>query len=368
MRKKVALLVESSRAYGRGTLGRNCRLRAGPSQLVDLPPRADARRRRAQVARVVAGRRHHRPRRKQADRLVPAKPLNSGRRPARAARAAAACPVLETNDVAVDAIGVRAPGGARVSAVRVLRLSGRQLLTPAARHSGEDARSRLARRWQRSTDPIRTRPTPPASRPAACCTRTSWPSGSASLEKPVGVIACNDTRAVQLLNAARECEIEVPDEVAVVGVDNDMLLCDLADPPLSSVEHNTRRIGYEAATLLDRMMRGQAPPEEPMLINPLHVVVRQSSDVTAIRDAGGGGGRAVHPRARSRGDHRRPRRGRRCPLAAARWSGGSCAAWAGRSSRRSIASAFGESRTCSPTPTTSCRRLPTRWASPTPST
>ena len=104
------------------------------------------------------------------------------------------------------------------------------------------------------------------------------------LEKPVGIIACNDTRAVQLLNAARECEIEVPDEVAVVGVDNDTILCDLADPPLSSVEHNTRGIGYEAAALLDKMMRGQTPPPSPILINPVRVVTRQSSDVTAIRD------------------------------------------------------------------------------------
>jgi LacI family transcriptional regulator len=106
-----------------------------------------------------------------------------------------------------------------------------------------------------------------------------------ALEKPVGVIACNDSRALQLLNAARECEIEVPDEVAVVGVDNDTILCDLADPPLSSVEHNTRGIGYEAAALLDKMMRGEEPPTGPILVNPVRVVTRQSSDVTAIRDA-----------------------------------------------------------------------------------
>jgi LacI family transcriptional regulator len=104
------------------------------------------------------------------------------------------------------------------------------------------------------------------------------------LEKPVGIIACNDSRALQLLNAARECEIEVPDEVAVIGIDNDTILCDLADPPLSSVEHNTRGIGYEAAALLDKMMRGYEPPPGPILINPVRVVTRQSSDVTAIRD------------------------------------------------------------------------------------
>jgi LacI family transcriptional regulator len=105
-----------------------------------------------------------------------------------------------------------------------------------------------------------------------------------SLEKPVGIIACNDIRALQLLNAARECKIDVPDEVAVIGIDNDTILCNLADPPLSSVEHDTRRIGFEAAVLLDKMMRGYVPTEPRLLIDPLRVVTRQSSDVLAIRD------------------------------------------------------------------------------------
>jgi LacI family transcriptional regulator len=105
-----------------------------------------------------------------------------------------------------------------------------------------------------------------------------------SLEKPIGVIACNDIRALQLLNAARESKIDVPDDVAVVGIDNDTILCNLADPPLSSVEHDTRRIGFEAASLLDKMMRGYVPTEERLLIDPLRVVTRQSSDVLAIRD------------------------------------------------------------------------------------
>jgi len=105
------------------------------------------------------------------------------------------------------------------------------------------------------------------------------------LKKPVGIIACNDSRALQLLNAARECDIEVPEDVAVVGIDNDITLCDLSDPPLSSVEHNTREIGFQAATLLERMMKGEKPPPGPILVNPLGVETRLSSDVTAIRDA-----------------------------------------------------------------------------------
>ena len=105
-----------------------------------------------------------------------------------------------------------------------------------------------------------------------------------SLDKPIGVIACNDIRALQLLNAARECQIEVPDEVAVVGIDNDTVLCSLAEPPLSSVEHDLRRIGHEAAALLARMMEGESATESRILVDPLRVMVRQSSDVLAIRD------------------------------------------------------------------------------------
>jgi LacI family transcriptional regulator len=105
-----------------------------------------------------------------------------------------------------------------------------------------------------------------------------------SLDKPIGIIACNDSRALQLLNAARECRIEVPDEVAVVGIDNDSVLCSLADPPLSSVDHDLRRIGYEAAVLLDCMMAGDVRVDTRLLVEPLRVVTRQSSDVLAIRD------------------------------------------------------------------------------------
>jgi LacI family transcriptional regulator len=106
-----------------------------------------------------------------------------------------------------------------------------------------------------------------------------------NVDKPIGIIACNDIRALQLLNAARECKIDVPDEVAVVGIDNDTIMCNLADPPLSSVEHDTRRIGFEASVLLDKMMRGYMPTEPRILIDPLRVVTRQSSDVLAIRDS-----------------------------------------------------------------------------------
>ena len=104
------------------------------------------------------------------------------------------------------------------------------------------------------------------------------------LPKPVGLMASNDARGQQVLHACRDVGIAVPDEVAVVGVDNDDVVCDLCDPPLSSVAPNTRKIGYEAAALVERMMAGAPPPVEPFYISPVGIVTRRSSDVLAIED------------------------------------------------------------------------------------
>jgi LacI family transcriptional regulator len=105
-----------------------------------------------------------------------------------------------------------------------------------------------------------------------------------TLPRPVGLMACNDTRGQQVLNACREVGIAVPDAVAVVGVDNDELVCELCDPPLSSVVPNTRQIGYEAAALLDRLLRGEKPPRQLVWIPPLGIVTRRSTDILAIED------------------------------------------------------------------------------------
>jgi LacI family transcriptional regulator len=104
------------------------------------------------------------------------------------------------------------------------------------------------------------------------------------LPKPVGVMACYDFRGQQVLDACRRINVAVPDEVAVIGVDNDELLCELASPPLSSVIPNTYRTGYEAAALLAEMMAGRKFTSEAHLIPPLGVATRQSTDVLAIHD------------------------------------------------------------------------------------
>jgi LacI family transcriptional regulator len=104
------------------------------------------------------------------------------------------------------------------------------------------------------------------------------------LPKPVGLMACNDIRGQQVLNASRAVGLAVPDEIAVIGVDNDDVLCELSDPPLSSIAPNSERIGYEAACLLDRMMAGKRPPAQPVIVAPAGVVTRRSTEVLAMED------------------------------------------------------------------------------------
>jgi LacI family transcriptional regulator len=76
----------------------------------------------------------------------------------------------------------------------------------------------------------------------------------------------------------------VPDEIAVMGIDNDELIVRLTTPPLSSIDINAERVGFEAAKLLDSLMRGQPAPKEPVLVPPMGLVTRQSTDVLAIED------------------------------------------------------------------------------------
>ncbi len=104
------------------------------------------------------------------------------------------------------------------------------------------------------------------------------------LPRPTGVMACYDIMAQRVLDACRVADVAVPEEMAVVGVDNDELLCRLADPPLSSVRPDTRRTGYEAAAQLARVMAGQPVSSAATLVPPLGVVSRQSTDVLAVED------------------------------------------------------------------------------------
>lgn len=106
----------------------------------------------------------------------------------------------------------------------------------------------------------------------------------ARLPKPIAILACNDVRGRHLQEACRRLELVVPDQVAVLGVDNDELLCRMTDPPMSSVMPDAHRIGFEAATLLDALMTGETPSDSVRLIAPRCVVTRQSTDIVAIDD------------------------------------------------------------------------------------
>jgi LacI family transcriptional regulator len=107
----------------------------------------------------------------------------------------------------------------------------------------------------------------------------------AGLPKPVGLFACHDSLGRQALELCREGGIGVPDEVSVLGVDDDEMICELCEPPLSSVIPNTRLTGYTAAELLERLMSGERIPPSPHLVEPLGIATRRSTDVLTIEDA-----------------------------------------------------------------------------------
>ncbi|BCM91675.1 xylose operon regulatory protein [Abditibacteriota bacterium] len=105
-----------------------------------------------------------------------------------------------------------------------------------------------------------------------------------TLPRPLGIVACNDVRGYNVLDACRVLNLAVPEEVAVVGVDNSETFCDLCVPSLSSILPNAERIGYEAALLLDHLMSGDKAQNQNRLIAPQEVITRQSSDILAVDD------------------------------------------------------------------------------------
>ncbi len=106
-----------------------------------------------------------------------------------------------------------------------------------------------------------------------------------SLPKPVGVFATNDQLAVRLLDACRRAGIGVPEEVAVVGCENEETLCEFASPALTSVRFDGATVGWRAADRLDRLMHGELDGEETILVPPKGIEVRASSDEFVIEDS-----------------------------------------------------------------------------------
>jgi LacI family transcriptional regulator len=105
-----------------------------------------------------------------------------------------------------------------------------------------------------------------------------------ALPQPLGVMAQSDHRAYFLLCVCEEVGLRAPEQVAVAGVDNDVYTCEFAPTPITSVDSNRQEYAYQAASMLDRLMRGEKPPNEPVLIPPTGLVVRRSSDILAMED------------------------------------------------------------------------------------
>jgi LacI family transcriptional regulator len=105
-----------------------------------------------------------------------------------------------------------------------------------------------------------------------------------SLPRPVGILACRDLRALEVAQACRTARLRVPDEVALVGVDNDDLLCELSDPPLSSVMVPWDQVGYHMGARLHHLLQGHRRPKRLPLVEPSGIQVRRSSDIYAVAD------------------------------------------------------------------------------------
>jgi LacI family transcriptional regulator len=102
------------------------------------------------------------------------------------------------------------------------------------------------------------------------------------LPKPLAVFGYNDCIAADIIDACEDACLLVPEAVAVMGVDNDTMLCECIRVPLSSVCHDLEGMAYEAAVLLDRLMRGKKAPKEVIRIPPKGVVTRRSTDILAV--------------------------------------------------------------------------------------
>lgn len=105
-----------------------------------------------------------------------------------------------------------------------------------------------------------------------------------SLPSHTGIIAVTDARARHLLQACEYSKIAVPEELCVIGIDNEELIQYLSRVSLSSVEQGAREIGYQAAKLLHRLLNGQKAPSTPILIPPITVHTRNSTDYRSLSD------------------------------------------------------------------------------------
>jgi LacI family transcriptional regulator len=106
-----------------------------------------------------------------------------------------------------------------------------------------------------------------------------------NLPRPLALFVANDTWGFEMLQAAREVGLQVPEDVAILGVDDEELICEIAHPPLSSIRIGAEQIGRVAVTLLDQLLRKKRLPAVIPRVAPMEVVTRQSTDVLAVEDS-----------------------------------------------------------------------------------
>jgi LacI family transcriptional regulator len=104
------------------------------------------------------------------------------------------------------------------------------------------------------------------------------------MKKPIAILACNDDRAQHLITACKLAKLRIPEEISILGVDNDKFVCALTYPPLSSIALGTEKAGFQAAQLLAKMMHTKKIINTNIMVHPTHVVNRQSTDIVAIED------------------------------------------------------------------------------------
>ncbi|AQQ71861.1 Xylose operon regulatory protein [Limihaloglobus sulfuriphilus] len=105
-----------------------------------------------------------------------------------------------------------------------------------------------------------------------------------SLEKPIAVMASSDAWAVNVIEAARIAGINIPEQLSLIGVDNDVPICDTCFPQLSSIHLNSEQAGFKIAELLDRIMKGEKTYEHIVKVEPVQVITRVSTDTLAVED------------------------------------------------------------------------------------
>ena len=106
-----------------------------------------------------------------------------------------------------------------------------------------------------------------------------------SLPKPVGMMTCADDCSQHIVEACKSVDVRIPEQLSVIGVDNDDMICELSDPPLSSISMNFEAAGYQTAILLEQLISNEQVSHKSITVEPTHVEVRTSSNINAIGDS-----------------------------------------------------------------------------------